>query len=190
MVIKWIKKTLELVDIKYISDIYQDSALLKISPSVWSKIYRKELIFDNGICFPPYKLGEDLSFVLQTFLKAKGIVFLNNFLTCNYLVRVSEDNQSITRNVDFKLLEDGMDNLIFCSKLDGFSDDIKVFPLVSNILFWFSSWKQSNLNHDENKCLIKKLYVLKELSNNNLRIKLLLSFIINFIKFSGFNAGK
>lgn len=178
------RKSLEIVDTMYVHEINQEPILLKLSTPVWNKIYKKELIFDNDIIFPPFKLGEDLSFVLQTFFKANGIVFLNNFFACNYSIR-EDGNQSVSKSIDFKLLDDGVDNLIFCSNfIKKFSNDIKDFALIPNIKYWFYSWEKSHLTFDENKYLIKKLYDLKEILNYNFKIKLLLSLIINYIKFS------
>ena len=67
---------------------------------IWNKIYRKSLILDNNIEFPSGNLYEDDLFNIQAYIKAKGIVFLNDFFGYNYQIRVSGDEKSISQ--DFK----------------------------------------------------------------------------------------
>ena len=171
------------VDIVYADNIEKEPLLLRISPSIWTKIYKRELIFNNEISFPPFRLGEDAVFNLQTFLKAKGIVFLNNFIACYYSVRDSEGNRSVSKNINFKLLNEGIDNPICCSKCTiGFSNKIRIFAVNPHVIYWFNRWRQSNSTNDENKFFIKKLQKLKKIHCDDFRSRFSLVFIITYIK--------
>ena len=111
------------------------------------------------------------------------MIFLNNFISCFYSVRNSEDDKSVSKTINFKLLNEGIDNPIYCSKATvNFSNQIRVFAVNPPLVFWFSLWRQSDLTKEENKQLINKLDELKKIPNNPFRIKLLLFLIINFIK--------
>ena len=48
------------IDKIIIDDIEQEPDLLKMAPSVWSKIFKRELIMDNNIRFQPYISGDDM----------------------------------------------------------------------------------------------------------------------------------
>ena len=67
---------------------------------IWNKIYRKSLILNNNIEFPTGNLYEDNLFNIQAYIKANGIVFLNDFFGYNYQIRVSGEEKSISQ--DFK----------------------------------------------------------------------------------------
>lgn len=67
---------------------------------IWNKIYRKSLILDNDIKFPSGNLYEDDLFNIQAYIKAKGIVFLNDYYGYNYQIRVAGEEKSISQ--DFK----------------------------------------------------------------------------------------
>ena len=60
------------IDTISIDNIEEEPDLLKMAPSVWSKIYKRELIMDNNIRFQPFISGDDMAFTLEAFLNAKG----------------------------------------------------------------------------------------------------------------------
>lgn len=74
--------------------------LTTTSMLIWNKIYRKSLILDNDIKFPSGNLYEDDLFNIQAYIKAKGIVFLNDYYGYNYQIRVAGEEKSISQ--DFK----------------------------------------------------------------------------------------
>lgn len=67
---------------------------------IWNKIYRKSLILDNNIEYPIGNLYEDNLFNIQAYIKANGILFLNDYFGYNYQIRVSGNEKSISQ--DFK----------------------------------------------------------------------------------------
>lgn len=57
----------KVIDTIFVDNIEEEIDLLKIPPSVWTKLYRRELIIDNNISFPHYICGEDMVFALEAF---------------------------------------------------------------------------------------------------------------------------
>ena len=65
---------------------------LDIVVNVYNKLYRKSLLEDNSISFPPHLIFEDEIFFIKTYLNAKRISLVNEFL---YHYRVNREG-SIT----------------------------------------------------------------------------------------------
>lgn len=166
----------EVISEIYVDNIEKEPDLLKIAPSVWSKIYKRELIMDKNIRFQPYISGDDMAFTLETLLKAKGIVFLNNFMTYDYYIRDLPDDKSITNNVNVKLLADLMDSYIYCRKCtEGFSKDIKNVSINPHLLYWMNTWKNASFTKEENRMLLEKVNELKKIHKTDAKTKILLS---------------
>lgn len=72
-----------------ITNAYEDKSLLKIMPSIWSAIYKREFLSDKGINFleTPGASYQDTSFYLKVLMSAKRIV-----LTSNAYVYYRQDN--------------------------------------------------------------------------------------------------
>lgn len=173
----------EPIDEVVIKDITEEPDLLKIAPSVWTKIYKRELIMDNNIRFPPFISGDDMSFTLEALLKAHGIVFLNNFMCYDYFVRDLPDDKSITNNVTVKFLGDLMDSYVHCAKLTkGFSKEISNVAVNPHLLYWTNTWKNSPFTKDENKILLRKVNNLKKIHKTDLKTKFLISSISTAIE--------
>lgn len=173
------------IDIISIKNIKEEPDLLKIAPSVWTKIYRRELIMDNNIRFPPFISGDDMSFTLETLLKAKGIVFLNNFISYDYFVRDLPDDKSITNNVTLRFLGDLMDSYIHCVKLTkGFPKEIANVAVNPHLLYWTNTWKNSPFTKEENIILLNKVNELKKIHQSDLKTRLLISSISTAIETS------
>ena len=63
---------------------------------------------DNDIEFPPYISAEDLNFLLLASFNADGILFINDKVVYNYYMRLEEDEKSVTKNINFKLVDDSL----------------------------------------------------------------------------------
>ena len=50
------------VDVIHVKSIKEEPDLLKMAPSVWSKIFKRELIMDKNIRYQPFVSGDDLAF--------------------------------------------------------------------------------------------------------------------------------
>lgn len=91
---------LEYRDRIVIKDIRQHPEILKILPSMWTKIVRR----DKMVEFKPYIAGEDLNFILDVFYSSE-IIFLNDEVIVDYSMRFDGD-LSVTKNVKFGLVLD------------------------------------------------------------------------------------
>ena len=172
------------VDLVYAKHINDEPNLLKIAPSVWSRIYKRELIVDNHIYFQPYISGDDMAFSLETLLNSNGIVFLNDLLVYNYYIRDLPDDKSITNNVNVKLLDELMESYTYCRRCtEDFSNDIKTASINPHLFHWFNLWRRANFTEDENELLVDKVHTLRKIHNNDLKSRLLLYSIERCIKF-------
>ena len=174
----------EALDEIRIDNLEEEPDLLKIPPSIWCKIYKRELIMDNNLTFPPFVVGEDLCFNLEAFLKAKGITFLNSYISCNYHVReVVEDNKSITNNINVRFMADLLDCLIYSRKCcDAFSRNVKNISINPHLFYWMNKWKSNSFKKEENEILLGKIYELKKIHHGDLKTNLLILSIITAVK--------
>lgn len=171
-------------EVVHAEKLQKNYELLKLAPSVWTKIYRKEFIIKNDFQFQR-QASEDLVFVLNTFLKANGIVFLNNYAGYVYYKYDADDNESMTNNVSFKLLNEVCESYITCGKLAiNFPNNVREYYVAPQLWNWFGLWKNSNLTVDETNQLLKKFSKLKKLYDVGLKTKLRFLYIICYIKFS------
>ena len=167
------------IDTIYIKDIKDEPDILKIPPSVWTKLFKRELIMDNDIRFPHFICGDDMSFNLEALLKANGIVFLNNFITYDYYIRDLPDDKSITNNVNARFLNDLMDSYIYCRKLtNDFSNEIQNISVNPHLFYWFNEWKHSQFTKEENEVFLEKVKTLKSVHNNDKKTRFILNSII------------
>lgn len=164
------------LDVIHVDSIEQEPDLLKIQPSVWSKIYRRELIMDNDLRFQPFVSGDDLAFTLESLLNAKGIVLLNNFMCYDYYIRDLPTDKSITNTVNVRLLDELMESYIYCRKCtEGFSKDIQNVSINPHLMHWTNMWKNSPFTKEENKLLLEKVNKLKKIHQTDLKTKMMLS---------------
>lgn len=164
------------IDTIHVDDIEQEPDLLKMQPSVWCKIYRRELIMDNDIRFRPYVTGDDMAFTLEALLNAKGIVYLNNFISYDYYIRDLPDDKSITNTVNVRLLDELMEAYIYCrKKTEGFSTNVQTVSLNPHLLHWMHTWKGSPFTKSENRLLLSKVNRLKKIHKSDLKSRMLLS---------------
>ena len=145
-------------------------------PSIWSKIYRRDLIMDNDIRFQPFISGDDLAFYVETLINSRGIVFLNNFMCYDYYIRDLPDDKSITNNVNVRLLDELMESYIYSRECtEGFSKDVQNATVNPHLLHWTYTWKNSPFTKEENKLLLSKVNRLKAIHHTDLKTKWLLS---------------
>lgn len=164
------------VDTIKVDSIEEEPDLLKIPPSVWCKIYKRELIEENNLRFPPYVCGDDMAFALESLLNANGIVFLNNFIAYDYYIRDMPDDSSITNTVNVRFLRDLMDAYTYCSKCTkNYSNDIQNISVNPHLLYWINTWRTSPFTKEENRLLLNRVNNLKKVHKTDLKTKLLLS---------------
>ncbi|WP_409200787.1 glycosyltransferase family 2 protein [Methanobrevibacter sp. DSM 116169] len=171
------------VDKIVIKNIKEEPDLLKIPPSVWTKIYKRELIMDNNIKYQKFISGDDMAFTDETFLKASGIVFLNNYFCYDYFIRDLPEDKSITNNVNVRLLADLMDSYIYCAEISKpYGEEIANVAVNPHLMYWANTWKNASMTRDENKLLLEKLEKLRSIHNAGLKTKFLLSSLIKMLE--------
>lgn len=171
--------------IKDIKEENEDEiAILKILPSFWSKIYRTELIKSNNIKFPECISAEDLNFLLEAYVKSnKGILFLNNKVTYNYFMRLNVEDKSVTKNINFRLVDDSLRAYRMSSELcDNHNIKNKDLFLNPYLLNWISLWFKRDNSKEENKTFLKEIGLMENGNKNGLKYKLILKFIKILLK--------
>lgn len=167
------------IDMIHINNINEEVDLLKMRPSIWTKIIKRELITENNIKFPPYITGEDMAFNLEVLLYAKGIVFLNNYLSYNYQVR----DGSVTNSVNSKFLNDLMDSLIYARKItDSFPKEIQNSIVNPHLLYWINTWKNNKFTDEENQVFLEKINELESIHNKDMKTKFIMKTIKTMVK--------
>lgn len=78
------------------TNIDRSPDLLRLAPSVWTKIFKRKFIEENNIVFPEKIVAQDLVFVTHSLFAAKKLTFLNEII-CNYRIR-KQVNKSISFN--------------------------------------------------------------------------------------------
>ncbi|WP_407376018.1 glycosyltransferase [Methanobrevibacter sp.] len=78
-----------------VKNVEENFNLLLTTPSVWSKIFKKEFILKENIGFLVGVPAQDLVFVSEALLKADGIKFINTPVV-EYIPRQSGDEKSVT----------------------------------------------------------------------------------------------
>ncbi len=162
----------------------EEIAILKILPSFWSKIYRRELIEKNNIAFPEYVSAEDLNFLLECYFKSEnGILFLNNKVVYNYFMRFEVEEKSLTKNINFRLVDDSLKAYKASSELcDKYNIKNKSLFLNPYLLNWLNLWLSRENTKEENKLFLKELQKLKMGKGSGIKYKLILFTIETLLK--------
>lgn len=172
----------------FIKDIKEEKpseiAILKILPSFWTKIYRSDLILKNDIKFPEVISGEDLNFLLEVYLKSeRGILFLNNQVVYDYYMRFEEEDKSVTKNINFKLVYESLKAYRLSSELaDQHNLKNKHLFLNPYLLNWINLWLSRENTKDENKLYKEEIKLMKKGFKNNIIYKILLNLINLLLK--------
>ena len=159
-------------------------AILKILPSFWSKIYRTELIRNNEIKFPECVSAEDLNFLLESYFKSeKGILFLNNEVVYNYFMRLNEEEKSVTKNINFRLIYDSLKayrlSSELCDEYDIKNKDLFLNPYLLN---WISLWLKRDNSKEENRILLNEIELMEKGMKNGFKYKLFIKSIKTMLK--------
>jgi glycosyltransferase involved in cell wall biosynthesis len=151
------------VDEIKIKSIDHETRLLQIPPSIWTKIIKKKFIEDNNINFSEGIVGEDLPFMLTTFLKANGIIYLNNYFGCNYnRIRDFKGDKSLSRDKIKKNLMGMIHAYIKTFDILKYHDHEEYFPKIftGHLQFWVESFILSDLNPLEKRELLEEISFL------------------------------
>lgn len=140
-----------------VKTIENEKRLLLNPPSIWTKIFKKEFILNNKILFPENTLAEDITFMVQAYLKAKGIIFLNNYVGYYYRIRQNENASTIFSKNKKSLMAmlEGYYNIHNIWKSAG-KEDYFSFNCQTSLPFWVTLFISSDLSRLEKKELLKK----------------------------------
>jgi glycosyltransferase involved in cell wall biosynthesis len=162
------------VDEVKVKSIHEEVRLLNIPPSIWTKIFKSSFLKDNMMRFHEKIPGQDLVFVVDSLLKAKGIIFLNNFIVCNRNLRDGDDDKSITYSNSKNYVIGLIQAYNYLYEIFKTTKNEKYIPIVfnSHIPFWMHRFVLSNLETYEKKEVISCATTLfKKLSDSGLNIK-------------------
>lgn len=172
----------------FIKDIKEEKddkiAILKILPSFWTKIYRSDLIKENDIKFPDCISAEDLNFLLESYFKSdNGILFLNNRVVYNYFMRLEEEEKSITKNINFRLVYDSLKayrmSSQLCDKYDVKNKDLFLNPYLLN---WIKLWLSRDNSKEENESFLNEIKLMENGKKYGFKYKAILKFIKILLK--------
>ena len=160
--------------IKDLKDENDDEiAILKILPSFWTKIYKADLIKGNDIKFPDCISAEDLNFLLESYFKSEnGILFLNDKIVYNYFMRLEDEEKSITKNINFRLVYD-------CDAYDIKNKNLFLNPYLLN---WIKLWLSRDNSKEENKTFLNEIQLMEKGKGSGLKYKLILKLIKTLLK--------
>ncbi|MGP8189897.1 MAG: glycosyltransferase [Methanobacterium sp.] len=155
----------ENIDKIKVEKIDDEPNLFKLPPSIWTKIFKRKFITDNNLNFPERIPAQDLVFTVLALLKANGIIYLNNFIVCNYnRIRDSKGDKGISRDKNKKNLL-GMIHS-YNQTFDILKDHGKenYFPLIfdGHLQFWIEGFISSDLNSYDKKELLEETSCLFE----------------------------
>lgn len=88
-----------------VSSIEDDENLLRVPAAIWTRLFRKDFLIENDISFLEGMLAEDVYVATYACLKAKGIVYLNDFYSYNYKIRDSKNDKSTIHVRNRKYIE-------------------------------------------------------------------------------------
>ncbi|MEE0024624.1 glycosyltransferase family 2 protein [Methanobrevibacter sp.] len=86
-------------------NIDDDKNLLRVPAAIWTRLFRKDFLINNGIYFLEGMLAEDVYVATYSCLKANGIIYLNDFYSYNYKIRDSKNDKSTIHVRNRKYIE-------------------------------------------------------------------------------------
>lgn len=161
------KVTYNFKDIKEIKveTVEDDPRLLTLPPSIWTKIYKRSFIQENNLLFPlEVLIAEDLAFMVDSFLKANGILFLNNYYCYHYRIRNVKGKESITNNKDKNNLIGAAEGYYETYNILKNDEKEEYFPSIfkPHLEFWADGFIHSNTTKIEKKEVLEKMGFLFE----------------------------
>jgi glycosyltransferase involved in cell wall biosynthesis len=167
-----------------IKSLLNDFAFLKVLPSIWTKIFRRDIIEKNSMEFPSFISGEDLNFIMQYYFNSNKILFLNDKIICNHIVRDVVD-KSITKEISFKLVHDSIKAYSACLDICNSNNFRYSYTFLNPFLLnWINIFLKYNGNINKNKILLHEIKNMKKTYNSNLIGILIINFMILLVKIS------
>ena len=158
----WIKEDVVL------NSISENTFFFSIN-NVWRMIFPKKFLIENKITFPEGVFAEDLTFMIDSFLNAKKIVFINK-IVYNFRLRTGEcSSTSLSKGIHY--LNGLIDGYVYTYKVLEKNNACKYYDTIFNqhLSCWLNDLILSNtITIEEKKELIKKSVPLfKKIDNVN-----------------------
>ena len=150
-----------------VDNIAEEERLLSTAPAIWAKMFKRSFIMNNNIRFPEGMLAEDLSFVTQAFLKARGIIYLNDYFSYYYRIRDSEQDKSTIRIRNKKYLQAMISGYNHTYQVLKRLRKEKYFPMIfeGHLKYWMNSFLYSDAKSEDKKELLYEVSSLFKITN-------------------------
>lgn len=143
-----------------VSDINEDKNLLRVPAAIWTRLFRKDFLFDNDIRFLEGMLAEDVYVATYSCLKADGIIYLNDFYSYNYKIRDSENDKSTIHVRNRKYIEAILNGYYKIDEMLVRLNKTSFGELIfrSHLTSWLYTIVLSKISDDDKKDLFIKSY--------------------------------
>ena len=146
-------------DVYIMHSLEENTDFLKLKPSLWSILYRREFLIENDIWSVEGVNGQDLEFITHGLLCADKFVYLENFYGYNYYIRDRPNDKSSINNYGLKLCHGLVDGYLsiwdLLKKYEKEEYSSIIFEI--HIRFFIGVLIQSNLSSKDRIEIIKKL---------------------------------
>lgn len=154
-----------------ISSIDDNIDFLKLPPSIWTKLFKREFLLDNNIKFIERMLAEDVELFTHALLCGRNIVYMGNFSSYNYKIREKLDDASVIHTYNKKYLSAMVKGYFKTLDLLAIYEKEDYFSMVFNghIKFWMECFSKSSISFDDKIDLIEEISpILKKGFENNI----------------------
>ena len=182
------KENKEELDLSYIKTDPKKNELIFNDIFMWNKIFKKEFILKNNILCPEKVLSEDMVFCINAYLNTDEVIYLNNFHGYMYNIRDTEEDSSTSNNISEESFLKLLEGYYLTIKLfrEANREDLIPILMKTHFVTLISSFITLNaeVNKENKKDLINKLYEFKKYSNINYELneKWTISFMRNLEK--------
>jgi glycosyltransferase involved in cell wall biosynthesis len=167
--------------------LLKDFIILKILPSIWTRIFRRDIIEKYNMEFPAFIAGEDLNFIIEYYFNSNKILFLNDKVICNHIVRDVATDKSITKEISFKLVHDSIKSYSACLDICNKYDFRYAYSFLNPYLLnWINIFLKFDGDINENKILLNEIKNMKKTYNSNIIGSLIINSMILLVKISNF----
>ena len=166
-----------------VQNIEENFNFLLTTPSVWSKIFKKEFILKENIEFLVGVPAQDLVFVSETLLKAEGIEFINTPVV-EYIPRQSGDEKSVTSKKSKSVLAGFIKSYTQLMKIAKEYNKDYGWIGPRNLYFWIKQFALSDLSIKDKTDLLYMANPLFEefITSDKIRPPEFLDEFLDFIK--------
>lgn len=138
-----------------IDDISKELNLLTLSPSIWTKLFKREFLISNNIYFLENMLGEDLYVFIKSLLNSSKTVYLDDFASYNYSIRDTSKDKSTIHLRNKKIFSNMIKGYYEVASL--LNDEYFSIVFQNHFVYWLTSLIKSDLSKDDKIDLLKMI---------------------------------